>query len=295
LTERPAFPPNLALLVSIVAVSTASILIRLSAAPPMAIATWRMVLSTLMLLPFFTTGGRPRRLAAMSAKEKLTLTGVGVVLAVHFASWITSLSFTSVASSVIFVHVDPIFVALVSHFLLGERVGRRVAVGIAVAFAGATVIALGDLGVGRENLVGDLLSLVGAVALGIYILAGRRLRQSLDLVSYVTPVYATSAMVLASGSLAMGVPLVGYPGGEMLLFFAIALVPMIFGHTVYNWALRWISAPVVSISLLGEPVGASILAYIVLVESPGPMVLLGGAVTLAGILICAYQPAAGHE
>jgi drug/metabolite transporter (DMT)-like permease len=295
LTERPFFPPNLALLVSIVAVSTASILIRMSAAPPMAIATWRMALSTLMLLPFFTTGGRPQRLAAMSTKEKLTLAGVGVVLAVHFASWITSLSFTSVASSVIFVHVDPIFVALVSHFLLGERVGRRVAVGIVVAFAGATVIALGDLGVGQENLVGDLLSLVGAVALGIYILAGRRLRQSLDLVSYVTPVYATSAVVLAAGSLAMGVPLVGYPGGEMLLFFAIALVPMIFGHTVYNWALRWISAPVVSISLLGEPVGASILAYIVLAESPGPMVLLGGAVTLAGILICAYKPAAGHE
>ncbi len=295
MTERPFFPPNLALLVSIVAVSTASILIRMSAAPPMAIATWRMALSTLMLLPFFTTGGRPQRLAAMSTKEKLTLAGVGVVLAVHFASWITSLSFTSVASSVIFVHVDPIFVALVSHFLLGERVGRRVAVGIVVAFAGATVIALGDLGVGQENLVGDLLSLVGAVALGIYILAGRRLRQSLDLVSYVTPVYATSAVVLAAGSLAMGVPLVGYPGGEMLLFFAIALVPMIFGHTVYNWALRWISAPVVSISLLGEPVGASILAYIVLAESPGPMVLLGGAVTLAGILICAYKPAAGHE
>jgi drug/metabolite transporter (DMT)-like permease len=248
-----------------------------------------------MLLPFFASGGRPRRLAAMSAKEKLTLAGVGVVLAVHFASWITSLSFTSVASSVIFVHVDPIFVALVSHFILGERVGRRVSIGIAVAFAGATVIALGDLGVGQENLVGDLLSLVGAVALGVYILAGRRLRQSLDLVSYVTPVYATSAAVLAAGSLAMGVPLVGYPGGEMLLFFAIALVPMIFGHTVYNWALRWISAPVVSISLLGEPVGASILAYVVLAESPGPMVLLGGAVTLTGILICAYQPAAGHE
>jgi len=278
-----------------VAVSTASILIRLSAAPPMAIATWRMALSTLMLLPFFTTGGRTRRLAAMSAKEKLTLASVGVVLAVHFASWITSLSFTSVASSVIFVHVDPIFVVLVSHFLLGEKVGRRVSIGIAIAFAGATVIALGDLGVGQENLVGDLLSLVGAVALGVYILAGRRLRQSLDLVSYVTPVYATSAAVLAAGSLAMGVPLVGYPGGEMLLFFVIALVPMIFGHTVYNWALRWISAPVVSISLLGEPVGASILAYLVLAESPGPMVLLGGAVTLAGILISAYKPAAGHE
>ncbi len=213
------------------------------------------------------------------------------MLAVHFATWITSLSYTSVASSVIFVHVDPIFVALVSHFVLGERVSRRVALGIGIAFVGASIIAFGDLGVGGENLVGDALSLVGAIALGIYIMAGRRLRQRLDLTTYVTPVYAVSAAVLAIGSVAVGAPLVGYDSGVILMFFAIALVPMIFGHTLYNWALRWISAPVVSISLLGEPVGASILAFFILGEYPGPLTLVGGAVTLVGILVCAYQPA----
>ncbi len=286
--ERPGVSPNLVLLVSIVAVSTASILIRLTDAPPMAIATWRLFLSTLMLLPFFLANGGLAKVRAMERGDLLTLAGVGVVLAVHFATWITSLSYTSVASSVIFVHVDPIFVALVSHFVFRERVSRRVALGIGIAFVGASIIAFGDLGVGTENVVGDALSLIGAIALGTYILAGRRLRQRLDLTTYVTPVYAVSALVLGAGSVAVGAPLLGYDSGVFLMFGLIALVPMIFGHTLYNWALKWISAPVVSISLLGEPVGASILAYIILGESPAPIALLGGAVTLAGILVCAY-------
>lgn len=289
--EKPRVSPNLVLFVSIVAVSTASILIRLTDAPTMAIATWRLILSALMLLPFFLNQGGISKLRAMRRSDLLTLVCVGFVLAVHFATWITSLSYTSVASSVIFVHVDPIFVVLVSHFVLGERVSKRVGLGIGLAFVGASIIALGDLGVGGENLVGDALSLVGAIALGIYIMAGRRLRQRLDLTTYVTPVYAVSAIVLAIGSVAVGTPLVGYNLRVILMFFAIALVPMIFGHTFYNWALRWISAPVVSISLLGEPVGASILAFLILGESPGSLALVGGAVTLAGILVCVYQPA----
>ena len=291
MVERPELPPNLVILVSVSAVSTASILIRLTEAPPMAIATWRLLLSTLMLFPFFVNRGGFAKLRAMGSGDLLALAGVGVVLAMHFASWITSLSYTSVASSVIFVHVDPIFVALVSHFLLGEKLSRRVALGIGVAFVGASVIAFGDLGVGEESLIGDALSIIGAVALGVYLMAGRRLRQRLDLTTYVTPVYAVSAAVLALGSVAVGVPLVGYDARVMLLFAVIAIVPMIFGHTLYNWALKWVTAPVVSISLLGEPVGASILAFLVLGETPGSLTMIGGAVTLAGILICAYQPA----
>lgn len=289
--ERPVFSPNLALLVSIVAVSTASILIRLTDAPPLAIATWRLGLSTLMILPFFLSRGGVSKLKVMRLKDLLVLVGVGVVLAIHFATWITSLSYTSVTSSVIFVHVDPIVVALVSHFLFKERVNKRVALGVVIAFVGATVIAFGDLGIGGGNLAGDALSLIGGVALGFYILAGRRLRQRLDLTTYVTPVYAVSALVLAGGSIAFRVPLIGYDARTLILFLMIALVPMIFGHTIYNWVLRWVSAPIVSISLLGEPVGASILALFVLGEVPPPLTLLVGVVTLSGILICAYQHA----
>jgi drug/metabolite transporter (DMT)-like permease len=286
LEDKPAFPPNVALLVSIIAVSTASILIRMSGAPPLAIATYRLAFATLMLLPFYIRSGGHKRLAASSSRDILTLAAVGVVLAIHFGSWITSLGLTSVASSVLFVHVDPIFVAVVSHFYLGERIKRGTLIGITFALVGAVTIAFGDAGVSGTSLFGDLLAMIGAVMLGLYILAGRRLRQSLDLVSYVTPVYATSAFALALASLATGTSLWPYPLSELLLFLAIALIPMIFGHTIYNWTLKWLPAPLVSISLLGEPVGATILAYLLLEEVPSTLTLIGGVLILLGIYQC---------
>jgi drug/metabolite transporter (DMT)-like permease len=157
--------------------------------------------------------------------------------------------------------------------------------GIAIAFVGATVIALGDAGLGETNLYGDFLALIGALMLGLYILSGRRIRQKLDLVTYVTPVYATSAVVLTLGGIVTGTRMAPLPSSEYLLFFVIALVPMIFGHTVYNWALKYVEAPIVSISLLGEPVGATILAYIFLGETPSTLSLIGGAITLLGIYL----------
>jgi drug/metabolite transporter (DMT)-like permease len=287
--DSPGFPPRFALIISIIAVSTASILIRISDSPPLAIAAYRLIFSTLILLPFFFRFDGMGKMRRMSVRRAAGLMGIGLVLAIHFASWITSLSFTTVASSAIFVHIDPIFVAIVSHFVLKERVTGRMAVGIAIAFIGSTMIAVGDAGVGELNLYGDMLALVGGVMLGIYILGGRILRRNLDLTSYVTPVYATASLILVLMSLLSGTPLTGYPADEYVLFFAIALVPMIFGHTLYNWALRYVSAPLVSMSLLGEPIGATILALLFLDETPSTMVLIGGVVTLAGITLCAYR------
>jgi drug/metabolite transporter (DMT)-like permease len=258
----------------------------MSGAPPLAIATYRLTFATLILLPFYIRSKGHKRLAASSIRDILTLVVVGVVLAIHFGSWITSLGLTSVTSSVLFVHIDPIFVAVVSHFYLGERIGKGTLIGIILALAGAATIAFGDAGAGDASLLGDLLAIIGAIMLGLYILAGRRLRQSLDLVSYVTPVYATSAVTLALASLATGTSLWPYPGSEVLLLFAIALVPMIFGHTIYNWTLKWLSAPLVSISLLGEPVGATILAYLLLDEVPSVLTLFGGVLILLGIYQC---------
>ena len=139
---------------------------------------------------------------------------------------------------------------------------------------------------GESTLYGDLLALIGGIMLGVYLLAGRKLRQELDLVSYVTPVYAFSSVVLVLMGLVMGSPMGPYPNREYILFMVIALVPMIFGHTVYNWTLKYISAPVVSISLLGEPVGATILAAFFLGENPSTYTLIGGMITLAGIYQC---------
>jgi drug/metabolite transporter (DMT)-like permease len=285
--EEPRFPPNIALLVSIAAVSTASILIKMSKAPPLTIATYRLVFATLILIPFFFNKDGYKKFVSSNSKDVLILVGVGVVLAIHFATWITSLGLTSVASSVLFVHIDPIFVALVSHFYLKERIQTGTTIGIGLACLGTVILAYGDASVSNTSLLGDLLALIGAIMLGIYILAGRRLRQNLDLVSYVTPVYASSAITLLVASLASGTSLWPYPLSEILLFFVIALVPMIFGHTVYNWTLRWLSAPIVSISLLGEPVGATILAYVILNEVPSQLTMIGGVLVLIGIYKCA--------
>lgn len=281
--ERPPVNPYLILIISIIAVSTASILIRLSTSPPMIIAAYRLLFATLMLAPLYIAEGGPRRLVALGPRRLLTLIAVGFILAVHFASWITSLSYTTVASSVIFVHMDPIIVALLSHLLLGERLTVKRFIGVLIAFLGAITIGWGDLRIG--NLYGDLLSLLGAVALALYLVAGRSLRRSLSLLEYVTPLYATSAALLILGCLIMSIRLYPYPIREYLLFLLIAFIPMILGHTLFNWALKYIEAPVVSVSLLGEPIGASLLALIILGELPPATTILGGAITLLGIYI----------
>ncbi|HDI53098.1 MAG TPA: DMT family transporter [Candidatus Bathyarchaeota archaeon] len=281
--ERPPVNPYLILTASIVAVSTASILIRLSTSPPMIIAAYRLLFATLMLTPLYIVEGGHRSLMALGPRRLLTLIAVGLILAVHFASWITSLSYTTVASSVIFVHMDPIIVALLSHLLLGERLSVKRFIGVLIAFLGAIIIGWGDLGIG--NLYGDLLSLLGAFALALYLVAGRSLRRSLSLLEYVTPLYATSAALLILGCLIMNIRLYPYPVREYLLFLLIAFIPMILGHTLFNWALRYVEAPVVSVSLLGEPIGASLLALIILGELPPATTILGGAITLLGIYI----------
>ncbi|MBS7651975.1 MAG: DMT family transporter [Candidatus Bathyarchaeia archaeon] len=285
MSRGPKLPPKAVLLVSIAAVSTASILIRMSSAHPLAIAAYRMIISTLILAPFLILSGEPHGLRDLDRNVLLKLIGAGFFLALHFATWISSLSLTSVTSSVIFVHLDPVFVAFISHFILGERITRRMLLGIITAVSGASLIALEDIGLGEGNLQGDLLSLIGALMLGLYILSGRRLRQSLDLLTYVVPVYGTAATILTAGCLIAGVPFT-YQSREYILFTAIALVPMIFGHTLYNWALRYLKASIVSTSLLGEPVGASILAFLLLGEKPTPVMLLGALITLIGIYIC---------
>jgi drug/metabolite transporter (DMT)-like permease len=289
MSDEPRFSPTLVMLVSIVAVSTASILIRWSVAPAVIIAMYRMIISVIMLLPFFIMNNGVPKLRERGARDILGLFGVGVVLAIHFASWITSLGMTSVASSVVFVHIDPIFVALVSHVFLKEKINGRVLAGIVISLIGVTIIALGDAGASEASLMGDLLALLGGLMLGIYLLSGRMFRRDLDLTTYVVPVYASAAVVLLLMSLLTGAQLIGYASRDYILFFLIALVPMIFGHTFYNWALRYVSAPVVSVSLLGEPVGASILAFFLLNEVPRNQVILGGVVTLVGILLSSYR------
>ena|SRR5438093_1607517 len=287
--------PYAAIAAAIVAVSTASILIRWSDSDAFTIAFYRLGFATLIVLPFAVID-RATPLRRLARRDVLLMTGIGVVLAAHFALWITSLKTAgvTVASSVVLVTSHPVMVALVSHFLLRERVSRMTAVGIALGFGGVVGIAVADLGVSTTTLGGDLAALGGGVMAGIYFLAGRRLRQRVSLPVYAFVVYGTAAGALfvlagATGRLA--------PAGdlrrELLLFGAMAIVPQLGGHTLYNWALRYVPAPVVSVSLVGEPIGSTLLAWILLHEVPSDLVAVGALLALAGIFLTASSTAGG--
>ena len=281
--------------VSILAISTAAILIEVSEAPPLAVAFHRLLYATLMLLPFALVLARDD-LRRLSAADWLGLSLVGAVLALHFAAWITSIRLTSVAASVVLVTLHPVAVALLSHRLFGEGIRPAGYAGIVLALLGGLVITWSDAQAGPMPLVGDALALLGAAAAAFYFLSGRRYRRRLGLLAYVVPVYAACTLVLGVLLVALPAPyggsLLGYPPREHLLFLALAVFPMLVGHTVLNWALRHVTAPVIATTILGEPLGASILAWLLLDQLPRAGVLVGGGIVLAGILLVALHAGA---
>jgi drug/metabolite transporter (DMT)-like permease len=282
-------PPLAALGVAIVAVSTSAILVRYSAAPSVVKAMYRVVFTVGLLLPWALTRYRAD-FRKLRARDAFVACVTGVALAVHFAAWFESLEWTSVAASVTLVQSQPLFVALGAWMLLDERVGRRRAAGILVAVAGMVAMSLGDFlsGValaGQRPLYGNGLAVVGAVAAAGYVLAGRSIRQRVSLVPYVTVVYGVCALTLLVVTLAEGHPLGGYPPREWVLFAAMAVGPGLFGHTVINWVLAHVDSSVVSVSLLGEPLGSTLLALVLLGEVPTGATVAGGVVVLVGIAV----------
>ena len=280
--------PYAALAVAVVCVSFSAIFILWSESPPLLIAAYRLTFASLILLPFALLE-KPRSFRDLSRADLAKLAGVGLLLASHFALWITSLKSpgVSVASSVVLVTSHPILVAGFSHFVFRERVTTTMAVGIALGFSGVFAIAGGDVRQSPAVFAADFLSFLAGVAVAFYFLAGRRLRQRISLLSYVFPAYAVAAgllwaLVFASGT--SPVP-TGSVGRELALFLAMALIPQIGGHTLYNWSLRYVPAPVVSLSLVGEPIGSSLLAWWLLGQTPSPYVALGAALIIAGIAL----------
>jgi drug/metabolite transporter (DMT)-like permease len=285
--------PYAAIAAAIVAVSLSSILIRWSESDAITIAFYRLAFASLIILPYAAID-RATPLRGLARRDVVIMAGIGVVLAAHFALWITSLKTAgvTVASSVVLVTSHPVMVALVSHFLLKERVSGMTAAGIALGFSGVVAIAVVDLGVSATTLAGDLAALGGGVMAGIYFLAGRRLRQRVSLPVYAFIVYGSAAVVLLGLAAATGrLTPSGDLRRELLLFGAMAIVPQLGGHTLYNWSLRFVPAPLVSVSLVGEPIGSSLLAWVLLHEVPSDLVVLGALLALAGIFLTAYSTA----
>ena len=282
-------PPMAALAVAVLAVSTSAILIRYSQAPSLVKAFYRVLFTVALLAPLALARHRGV-LLGLSRRQLGASAATGVALAVHFAAWFESLEWTSVAASVTLVQSQPLFVAIGAFLLLGERLSRRIAAGIAVALGGMAAMTVpGAALTGADPVLGNALAVLGAVMMAGYVLAGRSLRQEVALVPYVTVVYSVCAAVLLALAIGDGtaVWLGAYPPREWLLFLAMAVGPGLLGHTVINWALEHVESSVVSVTLLGEPVGSTVLAVVLLAEVPGLPTVVGGLIVLAGIYLTA--------
>ncbi len=300
--DHPGIILPFAILLAILAVSTASVFVRFAQreAPSLVIAALRLTIASLVLAPVALTRYRGE-LRALTRRDLWLGLLSGAFLAVHFATWISSLEYTSVASSVVLVSTGPLWVALLSPIFLKEPLTSAVLVGMLMALLGGTVIGLGDsctLGsalvcspfsefVQGKAFFGNFLALAGAWAVAGYLIIGRRLRARLALIPYIFIVYGSAAICLLLAMLFAGQNPAGFSPLVYLWIVLLALVPQLIGHTTYNWALRYLPAALVSITTLAEPVGSAILAYFILGEKPTILIILGAVFILAGISLAA--------
>lgn len=275
--------PRYVLALGVLTVSTAALLIRLAGdAPALVIGAYRLTTASLVVLPLALARGELRglgRSAVMSAVAS------GAFLAAHFGFWISSFEYTSVASSVLLVTTSPLLVALVSPLVTGDRPSARTLLGILIALTGSTAIAWGDAGIDPGSLFGNLLAVLGAVAVAGYYVIGRALRARLSLLAYVSLVYPAAALGLIGTALAFGHPLVGYSPATVLWMVLLGLGPQVVGHSSLNWVLKYMSATAVSTVVKAEPVIASVLVWLLLGEAPTVLQVTGGTVVLAGVYL----------
>ncbi|MCP4751462.1 MAG: DMT family transporter [Proteobacteria bacterium] len=280
--------------VGIFSISFGSIFIRFASdVHPIMIATYRMVISSVILLgivrfrqlPFASLSRRDWGLCALS----------GFFLALHFITWISSLQYTSVASSVVLVSTNPIFVGILSFLVLREKLPPIVIGGILLSIAGSTVLSIGDSAAGslqldnQSALFGNILALTGALAISCCLIIGSRLRSRIDLVSYITATYGFSALFLLVTSIALRLPFTGFKTSSYFFLLLLAVMPQLIGHSSYNWALKHLKSSMVAITTLGEAVCATLLAYLILHESLGAFQLLGILLIFAAILLASTK------
>ena len=286
--------PYWVLALSLLGIAFAGPLVRLSSADPVAIAVWRLAFSLLIVGAFLVVTGEWRDWRRISRGELALGAAGGISLALHFWAWNASIHLTTIAASVTLVSLQPAVVATISAIALREAPSKRQMLGIAVAIVGAFIIAAPDLrgGIapsGNRPLMGNLLALSAAITAAIYYTIGRRLRRSIGVWAYVGIVYSAAFLVLLSVALLRGNALAPQPPREIAIFAALAIGPMLLGHTGMNWALKYLPAYVVNLTVLGEPVGATLLGAVIpsIRQIPTVSTLVGGAVVLGGVLVAA--------
>ena len=282
----PAFNPYVVLIIGIIGVSTGSIFARLADAPALVTAAYRMGLAALILIPFAVWKARDELRSLSLHDIKLAILS-GFFLALHFAAWISSLDYTAIANSVVLVNTIPLWVGLFTPLISKDRIRGSTITSIIVSVMGAAIIGFGDFATGGKALWGDLLAIFGAVCAAVYLLCGRKLRRKLSLLSYVAICYGSAAVILWLVVLFLDLPITGYSTQTVAAFWAMALISQIIGHSSYNWSLKWFSTSLVAVSLLGEPIGSTLLAYTIFGEGLTWIKLIGGLFILSAIYIAA--------
>ena len=298
------------LLIGILSVSTASIFIRFAQrdAPSLSIAAIRLTIASLAITPVALTRYR-KEVYTFGRRDLLLGLLSGVFLAIHFATWISSLEYTTIASSVVLVSTGPLWVALLSPIFLKENPSRLVFIGLVISLVGGTVIGMSSECTWEKALTcpnlkdilhakamwGNFLALAGAWAVTGYLIIGRRLRSTSSLIPYIFIVYSTAALILITLMFSIGETPLGYQPMTYIWLLLLALIPQLIGHSIYNWALRFLPAAFVAVTTLGEPIGSVILAYLILQEKPALMVIFGGVLILFGIYLVSNSSLQGNE
>jgi drug/metabolite transporter (DMT)-like permease len=283
--KRDELTARLALAFAVACVSSGAIFARLAACPALAIAAWRMTFAT-ALVSLALVRWWPE-LRTLTRRDFALGGAAGLCLAIHFATWISSLDYTTVASSTVLVNTAPLWVALLSPFITRERTNCRAWMGIGLSFVGSAIIAGSDFRMGGKALLGDLLALAGGLAAALYLLFGRQLRTHLSLPNYCVLTYGVAMAVLWIIVAVAGVQASGFAAKTWGAIAGMAVVAQIGGHTLYNWSLKHLPTGAVAVALLGEPIGSSLLAWRLFGEVPPPASLGGAGLVLAGIYLAA--------
>lgn len=280
--NQSLFKPYLAIVIGVIGVSFSAILVRYSEAPSSITAFYRMLFSSLILLPFFCKGSI-KEMQGMNKKDWMLCILAGGFLAFHFILWFESLQHTSVANSTVLVTLQPLFAFLGTYFLFKERISIGGAISILIAIAGSIIISASDFAHDKVALLGDVLALIACGLATAYFLIGQIVRKRIGLTAYTFIVYSISAFILLIYVLGSGHELVHYSIEDWYIFILLAIVPTLLGHSLFNWAIEWVSTTKISMAILFEPIGATILAYYLFNETISFLQLVGALFVLIGL------------
>lgn len=281
----PPFNPQGAIIVGVISVSTTAVFVKLAeGAPASVIANYRLLFAVIFMLPIILLK-YIHEFNKIRKKEWILSIVAGVFLALYFILWFESLNYTSVASSVVLVTLQPIFAFLGTYFFFKERFSQAAIISMFIALMGSIIIGWGDFQISNLTLLGDMLALLGALAITGYFLAGQKVRKKVSLMTYTFVVYGIGAITLIIYNLIFQHSFFNYSTDQWWIFIALAIIPTFFGHSLFNWALKWVSTATISIAILFEPIGASILAYFMLEERITSSQWLGGAIVILGLFL----------